>query len=56
MVSPKINWRMRSLNMQPALGEDVSTFLLWVENTRASLGVETRSALHAVFPCLPGEL
>ena len=42
--------------MQPALGEDAAAFVLWVENTHASLGMDTRSMLYAFFPCLPGEL
>ena len=43
-------------NMQPASGEDADAFVLWVEDTHASLGMDMRSVLHAFFPGLPAEL
>ena len=43
-------------NMQPAPRENAAAFMLWVEHTHASLGMDTRSALYAFSPRLPGEL
>ena len=43
-------------NMQPASGEDAAAFVLQVEDTHTSLGVNTRSVLRTFFPHLPGEL
>ena len=43
-------------NMQAASGEDVAAFLLRVEDTHVSLGVDMRSVLRVFFPRLPREL
>ena len=34
----------------------MAAFVLRVEDTHISLGMDMRSVLHAFFPCLPGEL
>ena len=42
--------------MQPALAEDAADFVLWVEDTCVSLGMDMRSVLCVFFPHLPREL
>ena len=42
--------------MQPTSGEDVAAFVLWVEDTHASLGMDMRSVLRVFSPRLPGEV
>ena len=42
--------------MQPASGEDAAAFVLRVEYTHASLGVDMRSVFRAFFPLLPRDL
>ena len=37
--------------MQPALVEDVDAFVLHIEHTHISLGMDTRSMLCTFFPC-----
>ena len=41
-------------NMQPASGEDATAFVLCVEDTCASLGMDKRSMLHVFSPVYPG--